>query len=118
MWEKKDGEYKGSTYKEIRDLSHQFGAGLMAMGINKGDRIGLISEGCNNWIISELGILYTGGVNVPMSVKLEEPSDIQFRLDHSGSRMVIASRTQLKKIRAIKSNLAYYITCLLRHRKD
>lgn len=105
MWEKRDGKYYGSTYKEIRELSHQFGAGLISMGINKGDRIGLISEGCNNWIISELGILYTGGVDVPLSVKLEEPSDIQFRLDHSGSRMVIASRSQMKKIRSIKSSL-------------
>ena len=105
MWEKRDGKYCGSTYKEIRELSHQFGAGLISMGINKGDRIGLISEGCNNWIISELGILYTGGVDVPLSVKLEEPSDIQFRLDHSGSRMVIASRSQMKKIRSIKSSL-------------
>jgi len=105
MWEKSGGEYKGSTYKEIRELAHQFGAGLVSMGIHKGDRIGLISEGCNRWIISELGILYTGGVNVPLSVKLEEPSDVQFRFDHSGARMVIASRSQLKKVRAIKSSL-------------
>jgi len=105
MWEKRDGEYRGSTYKEIQELSQQFGAGLISMGINKEDRIGLISEGCNNWIISELGILYAGAINVPLSVKLEEPSDVQFRLDHSGSRMVIASRSQMKKIRAIKSSL-------------
>ena len=105
MWEKSGEEYKGSTYKEIRELAHQFGAGLVSMGIHKGDRIGLISEGCNRWIISELGILYTGGVNVPLSVKLEEPSDVQFRFDHSNARMVIASRSQLKKVRAIKSSL-------------
>lgn len=113
MLEKKDGEYRGATYKEIQELSQQFGAGLISMGIKKEDRIGLISEGCNNWIISELGILYAGAINVPLSVKLEEPSDVEFRLDHSGAKMVIASQSQLKKIRAIKSNLKALETVIL-----
>ncbi|UCG28083.1 MAG: AMP-binding protein, partial [Bacteroidales bacterium] len=104
-----------STYKEIRELARLFGAGLLAMGLNKGDRVGLIAEGCNNWIISELGILYAGGVNVPLSARLGEPSEIQFRLDHSEARMVIASRTQIDKIRKIKSELTSLETIILLH---
>ena len=64
MLEKREGQYHGTTYREIQELSQQFAAGLISMGINKEDRIGLIAEGCNNWIISELGIHYAGAVNV------------------------------------------------------
>ena len=42
MWEKKSDHFEGSTYLAIRDAVYQFAAGLMSMGISKGDRIALI----------------------------------------------------------------------------
>ncbi|MCL1821951.1 MAG: AMP-binding protein, partial [Prolixibacteraceae bacterium] len=71
----------------------------------KGDRIGLISEGCNAWIIGELGILYAGGINVPLSVKLDAGTELAFRLQHSGARMLIVSRIQAPKAEQIRSLL-------------
>jgi long-chain acyl-CoA synthetase len=38
MWEKKDGEFHPTTYGELRELVHQFAAGLMALGVKKRDR--------------------------------------------------------------------------------
>ena len=105
LWEKEQGEYKGTTYRQTHNEVLQFAAGLMAIGIKKGDRIGLVSEGRNQWIISELGILYAGAANVPMSVKLDEPSELIFRLTHSGSRMVIVSRGHAAKIEAIRNHV-------------
>ncbi len=105
MWEKKDTAYVGSTYREIRDQVHLFAAGLMSMGIQKGDRLALISEGRNHWVIAELGILYTGAINVPISVKVDELSDLKFRLAHSGCRMAVVSGNQAHKVRAVKNDL-------------
>ena len=101
MWEKFDGEYKSFSYSEIREQVLAFGAGLMSMGIKKGDRVGLLAEGRTDWIVAELGILYAGAVNVPLSVKLEAGTDVAFRLKHSGARMVIISRTQVEKVESI-----------------
>ncbi len=105
LLEKRNNKYKGATYKEIRELVHHFSAGLINLGIKKGDRIALLSEGRNKWVISELGILYSGAINIPLSVKLTEPAEIKFRLAHSGTRMIIISKFQLKKIRPIKNEL-------------
>ena len=105
MLEKKEDVYEPATYEEIRQKVHQFAAGLLSMGIQKGDRVTLLSEGRNDWVISELGILYTGGVNVPLSVKLQDGTDLKFRINHSGSRFVIASGSQAKKLEGIKSEL-------------
>ena len=99
------GEYKGTTYREAQTDVHNFSAGLIALGINKGDRIGLIADGRNDWLISELGILYSGAVNVPLSVKLDPKTELKFRLEHSGARMVIVSASQAKKIEAIRDEL-------------
>jgi long-chain acyl-CoA synthetase len=97
--------YTGTTYSETRVLVHRFAAGLIALGIRPGDRIALISEGRNTWVIGELGIMFAGAVNVPLSVKLTEPEELKFRLNHSGARMVIASGNQVSKIRGIRSVL-------------
>ncbi|HEX2934163.1 MAG TPA: AMP-binding protein [Bacteroidales bacterium] len=106
MWEKTTDKFEAATYAQIREKVYQFTAGLMAMGVNKGDRIALLSEGRNDWVISELGILYAGAVNVPLSVKLGDASEIEFRLVHSGARMIIASHQQARKLKVLKHTLS------------
>jgi long-chain acyl-CoA synthetase len=105
MWEKKNDKYEGLTYKEMQKLIYNFSAGLIKLGIEKGDRLALISEGRNFWVMSELGILYAGGVNVPISVKIDELNDLKFRLAHSECKMVVVSQNQVGKIRKIKKEL-------------
>ncbi|MEL7588631.1 MAG: AMP-binding protein [Prolixibacteraceae bacterium] len=105
LWEKKIGAFQGTTYQEVHKQVLQFAAGLQAAGIKKGDRIGLIAEGRNQWLISELGILYAGAINVPLSVKLDAGSELKFRLEHSGCRMVIVSEGQASKIEEIRNEL-------------
>ncbi len=105
MWEKTGSAYEGTTYEQTREQVHRFAAGLLALGMQKGDRVALLSEGRNAWIISELGILYTGAINVPMSVKLAEPEEIRYRVGHSGSRFAIASERQAAKVRAARKDL-------------
>jgi len=105
LLEKKTDRFLPTTYNEVHDVVHKFAAGLVQLGIRKGDRIALISEGRNAWVISELGILYAGAINVPLSVRLTEPEELDFRLKHSGARMVITSKGQLKKLQAVVEKL-------------
>ena len=58
MWEKKDGPYHGLTYSGMRSLVHRFAGGLLSLGLNPGERVALLSEGRNYWVMSELGVLY------------------------------------------------------------
>jgi len=104
LWEKRKDQYISSTYQEIHRQAILFGAGLFAAGLQKGDRVGLLSEGRNRWLVSELAVLYCGAVNVPLSVKLEAP-ELKFRLEHSGSKMVIVSAGQAGKIAEVFENI-------------
>ncbi|HPT03357.1 MAG TPA: AMP-binding protein [Bacteroidales bacterium] len=99
LCEKNNGAYKGTTYLQVQKEVYRFAAGLLALGIQRGDRLALISEGRNDWVISELGILYTGAINVPMSVKLTETSEIRYRMGHSEARMAIVSARQVEKVK-------------------
>ena len=99
--EKVDGVWTETSFRETREEAYRIGAGLVQLGLHKGDKVSLLSQGRNLWITSELGILYAGGVNVPLSIKLTESTDLLFRIQHSDSRFVVVSEQQLPKIRSI-----------------
>jgi long-chain acyl-CoA synthetase len=105
LWEKKFDAYSGLTYAQAKEQVYLCAGGLMSLGIQKGDRIALVSEGRNDWVIAEVGMLYAGAINVPLSVKLDELADLKFRLLHSGARMVIVSGSHVHKIRSIENDL-------------
>ncbi len=105
MWERSEGGYAGATYGEIHDTVIRCAAGLLSLGVRRGDRIALLSEGRNQWVISELAILYAGAINVPLSVKLQPGGELKFRLQHAGCRMAIVSGPQANKIRDLRHEL-------------
>ncbi|MFZ4547881.1 MAG: AMP-dependent synthetase/ligase, partial [Bacteroidales bacterium] len=106
LWEKTGSAYEGTTYQQVHELVEQFAAGLLSLGVAKGDRIALLSEGRNAWVVSELGMLFIGAINIPLSVKLNEPNEIKYRLAHAGVSIAIASGNQANKIRDIQQSLA------------
>lgn len=103
LWEKNldTNEWESTTYEETLKKAKRIAAGLMALGVQKGDKVSYLSEGRDMWVIGELGVLYAGAVNVPLSIKLGEKNDLVFRVRHSDSKYVITSKFQLPKIRAI-----------------
>ena len=105
LWEKQDGRWIPTTFEQTRSEAYRIGAGLMALGVQKGEKVALLSEGRNLWVLGELGILYAGAVNVPLSIKLEESNDLLFRLRHSDAKYIMVSGTQLPKIRKILADL-------------
>lgn len=105
LLEKEGDRYRGTTYRQTRELVYQFAGGLMALGVEKGDRIALISEGRTLWVVAELAMFYAGAINVPISVKINEPAELKFRLAHSGARLAVVSQAQLTKVENIRKDL-------------
>ncbi len=103
LWEKNldTNKWEPTTYEETLKKAKRIAAGLMALGVQKGEKVSYLSEGRDMWIIGELGVLYAGAVNVPLSIKLGETNDLVFRVKHSDSKYVITSKFQLPKIRKV-----------------
>lgn len=105
LLEKTGKKFEPTTYAQVKEQVYRLGAGLQALGVKKGDTMALLSEGRNLWVIGELAMFYAGAINVPLSIKLEESSDLLFRLKHGDVKFVMVSGSQLKKVRAIKDQL-------------
>jgi long-chain acyl-CoA synthetase len=98
LWEKKTTEYRGTTYQEAHERVMRLAAGFLTLGLEKGDRVALISEGRNDWVVGELALLFCNAASVPLSVKLEEPGDLIFRISHSGCKGIIVSGNHKNKV--------------------
>jgi long-chain acyl-CoA synthetase len=71
----------------------QLAAGLIALGIQPGDRVGLISENRPEWVISDFAVLHCGAADVPVYPTL--PADqTAYVLADAGVRAVITSNQQ------------------------
>jgi len=58
---------------EVEELSNALAAALLALGIQKGDRVALILPNCPQWVIGQLGAWKAGATVVPMSFLMAEP---------------------------------------------
>ena len=105
LLEKRHHKFEPTTYAETKELALEVGAGLASVGIRPGDKVAILAEGSNAWIISELGLFYAGAISVPLSVKLEESNDLLFRLRHAEVKALFVSKYQLPKIRRIRAEL-------------
>ena len=60
LWEKRGKEWTQTTFAQTREQGHRIGAGLMALGLQKGEKVALLSEGRNLWVC-ECAAFYQAG---------------------------------------------------------
>jgi len=85
---KKDGKFAPITYQEFYKKVEIFGTGLLSIGIEKFDHVGLVSDNRFEWIISDMAIIGSRMADVPCSGS-SSPQDIYFKLNHSDAKATI-----------------------------
>jgi long-chain acyl-CoA synthetase len=85
------------TYEELGRRAREFAAGLVAMGLQPGDRMAIICDNGFPWIIGYLGLVTAGGVGVPLYTELKGP-EMGGLLRRAGAKVVLASPRVLNKL--------------------
>ncbi|MBX2871245.1 MAG: AMP-binding protein [Saprospiraceae bacterium] len=62
--------WKTMTFAEVGRDARKMVAALRAMGLKKGDHIGIISKNCYHWIIADIAIMMGGYVSTPFYANL------------------------------------------------
>jgi len=94
--QKGDNGWDSKTFGQVLEQAEYFAASLLKCGFNPDDRIAMLAEGRNDWVITEYGILMAGCINVPLSIKLL-PEEIFFRLSHAQCKAMIVSANTIEK---------------------
>jgi long-chain acyl-CoA synthetase len=76
------------TFRRLCSDVDLVAAGLVALGVQHGDRVGLLAENRYEWLLADLGITYCGAVDVPRGSDTS-PAEMVFILRHSGCRAAI-----------------------------
>jgi long-chain acyl-CoA synthetase len=102
---KRDGLYHDLSWDDYRSAALACAAALVNIGIQPGDRVGLLSENRAEWLLADMGILTAGAVAVTPHAPLAA-AQIQFQLADAGVRwLFVSTREQLAKVVQIRSQL-------------
>jgi long-chain acyl-CoA synthetase len=72
------------TYAELAERVEALATALLALGVSRGDRVGLISDNRPEWIVSDLACISLGAPDVPRGSDTT-PKEIEYILGHSGA---------------------------------
>lgn len=93
------------SYKELYQTSLDFGAGLLSIGVQREDHIGLIADNRKEWQQSDMGIMAIGAIDVPRGCDATE-KDLAYILSFADCKTVIAENsTQVIKIANLKDQI-------------
>jgi fatty-acyl-CoA synthase len=82
------------TYTELRDEARRVAQALVAVGVNRGTRVGVLTSGRPEWISTVFGAAIAGGVAVPFNT-FAEPRELDHLLRHSDVSIVITQSSFL-----------------------
>jgi long-chain acyl-CoA synthetase len=94
LWAKRDRRYEAMSWREAARQVSALSRGLRALGIEKGDRVGLVSENRPEWMIADLAIMAAGAITVP-AYTTNTVEDHRHILANAGCRAVIVSTNSL-----------------------
>ena len=100
------------TYRNLADRVRQVALGLRALGIERGDRVALLSENRLEWAIVDLATLAAGGVSVPIYPTLPA-AQVAHILADSGAKAIFAENAKqtakIMQVRESAPNLRIFV---------
>jgi long-chain acyl-CoA synthetase len=103
MLYKEDGKWKSISSRELYRRVSGVARGLLACGVQRGDRVAILSENRPEWAIADFATLMIGAVTVPIypTVTAEQ---CEYVLRNSDTKVIfVSSSVLLKKILDIRA---------------
>jgi long-chain acyl-CoA synthetase len=94
LWTKREGAWRAISWREAARQASRLARGLRALGLEPGDRVGLVAENRPEWVIADFGIMAAGCVTVP-AYTTHTFEDHRYQLGNCGARAVIVSTAAL-----------------------
>jgi len=102
---KHDGRWIDVTWSEVRAEVAKISKSLMTLGVDKGDRVSILSQTRLEWVLCDFGIASCGGVTVGVYPSNLAP-DCAYVIDHSDSEVIfVENPSQLEKVLLVRSDL-------------
>ncbi|MDE0883310.1 MAG: long-chain fatty acid--CoA ligase [Myxococcota bacterium] len=102
---KSDGGWKDLTWAQVEEAGMQAANGLLAEGLVKGERIGLLSNTRPEWLLADLGSVLSGAATVTL-YQSNTAEECAYIISNSELSLVFAEdETQLAKLQSVRSEI-------------
>ncbi|MBA3748109.1 MAG: long-chain fatty acid--CoA ligase [Solirubrobacterales bacterium] len=93
------------SYPKLGTGAREIAKGLIALGVQPGDRVAILSNTRAEWTLADFGAICAGATVVPV-YQTNSPEECLYVLDHSGSTVIFCEDSQqLEKIDEIRGEL-------------
>ena len=100
-----DDGWKTRSYAEVGDTVRELAKGLMAIGVEKGDKVSILANTRPEWSYHDFAALSAGATVVPI-YQTNSPEECQYVLHDSDAKVVVVEdEAQLAKVRAVRDTL-------------
>jgi long-chain acyl-CoA synthetase len=96
--------YTTIPYHEAFRQSRMIATGLLALGLNRGSRVAILSENRPEWVVAYLGSYLAGMIAVPLDTQIS-PSEWRRLLDDSETQVIFVSGLLLSKLREAANDM-------------
>jgi len=104
-WFVEPGVTESVTWGEFSDQAKGVSKSLMALGVEKGDKVNIVSYSCYRWVLCDMAITSIGAATVGI-YQSNLAKDCQYIIDHSDGVVVFAENdVQLAKLNQIKDSI-------------
>jgi long-chain acyl-CoA synthetase len=86
-----DGKYVDFTWREVQQKMQQIAGSLRHLGLERGDKVAVLSKNCAEWFIVDLALMYGGYINVPV-YPTANAETIRYILEHSGAKAIFTGK--------------------------
>ncbi|NTX53905.1 AMP-binding protein [Myxococcus sp. CA039A] len=80
-----------ATYRELWETTTQVAKGLLAMGVEKGDRVGLWSPNRFEWVVTQYAAARIGAILVNLNPAYRT-AELEYSLNQSGTSVLLLAR--------------------------
>ncbi len=94
LWAKSNGEWSSTSWRETSDTVTHLARALRSLGVETGDRVGLVAENRPEWMMADIAVMAAGGISVP-AYTTNTVEDHLHILSDSGAKGVIVSSKAL-----------------------
>ncbi len=106
-WVKREGAYRPIRWREVREQVEALAAGLIARGIQPGDRVAILSENRYEWVLSDLAILACGAISVTLHAPLTPAQVLEQLRDSEACALFVSTPEQAQKVDPHRAQLPH-----------
>jgi acyl-CoA synthetase (AMP-forming)/AMP-acid ligase II len=97
-------EGKRFTYAEVNDRANQLAGALERLGLQRHDRVGIVSVNCNQYVEAYFATAKLGGIFVPLNYRAKA-DELAYMLDCADIKVLFVGRRYLGLVESIRSQV-------------